>query len=403
MNGAPPLSPDLFDLGERLWLMHCAEGPVPRSTAEAVSRFLDRELHPWLVRWPDDFVRLTDDAHALAARAIGVEATDITLTTNTSTGLGTIAHGFPWTPGDAVLAPLGEFPSNTLCWKALAARGVAFREAALWPDHRAGDEGWASAPPGADADIEARLLDALTPSTRVLAASWVRFQDGLVLDLARLGAACRARDVTLVIDGIQGAGTLVPELSRVDAFACGGHKGLLAPQGQGFLFTTGALRERMVPMGSWLSVGEGDTFARSATDRGVAWRTDGRRLEAGGLALLMLTGLCESLRVLDAAGIPAIADHVTSLRRQLIEGLATLPVWTSEGARLGALDRAGRLGPLVCLHHGTRGQQGLDALARRGIASGIYTTVREGYLRVALHGFHTARDIDRLLALLATA
>ncbi|MEI8255540.1 MAG: hypothetical protein WCJ30_07695, partial [Deltaproteobacteria bacterium] len=70
MTGAPPLSPDLFDLGERLWLMHCAEGPVPRSTAGVVSRFLDRELHPWLVRWPDDYVRLTDEAHALAARTV---------------------------------------------------------------------------------------------------------------------------------------------------------------------------------------------------------------------------------------------------------------------------------------------------------------------------------------------
>jgi hypothetical protein len=29
---------------------------------------------------------------------------------------------------------------------------------------------------------------------------------------------------------------------------------------------------------------------------------------------------------------------------------------------------------------------------------GIYASVREGYLRVALHGFHTEADVDRVVA-----
>jgi selenocysteine lyase/cysteine desulfurase len=402
MSHEPPLHPSLFDVGSRLWLMHCAEGPIPRATAKVLAEFLERELHPWLLRWPEDFVRITDDVHRLAACIVNARADDITITTNTSTALGTIAHGYPWKTGDEVLVPLGEFPSNTVCWRALAARGVSFREVALWKGQRSGETAsWDSPPPSAAIDPEQALIDAIGPSTRVISASWVRFQDGVVLDLARLGAACRERNATLVIDGIQGAGALECEASAVDAFATGGHKGLLTPQGQGFLFTHERLRERLVPMGSWLSVGEGDEFGRASSGEPAAWRTDGRRLEAGGLALLMLVGLRESLQLIGEAGVGRIARHVASLRAQLIAGLARIPQWAGEAERLAALDAKGRLGPIVSLHHGTRGPAGLDAIVRRGIADGIYSTVRDGFLRLAWHGYHSSDDVDRTLRWLA--
>ena len=37
-------------------------------------------------------------------------------------------------------------------------------------------------------------------------------------------------------------------------------------------------------------------------------------------------------------------------------------------------------------------------LLRRGASRGVHASVREGYLRVALHGFHTGKDVDRILA-----
>ena len=402
MSLAPLFPPSLFDVGNRLWLMHCAEGPVPIATADAVRAFLDLELHPWRMRWPDEFIKVTDDVHALAARVIGARAEDVSITTNTSTGLVTIAQSFPWTPGDEVLTPLGEFPSNTLCWRALAMRGVTTREVPLWKGHRAGADAWNSSPPPVEVDPEARLIEAITPSTRVLAVSWVRFQDGLVLDLARLGAACRDRDVALVVDGIQGAGTLVPDLSGVQAFSTGGHKGLLTPQGQGFLWTEASFRQRLTPTGSWLSVGEGDAFGRAGTDGGATWRDDGRRLEAGGLPLLMLVGFRESLRLLAETGVPAIAAHGRSVRARFLDGLARIPSWREEASRLAALDRRERLGPLVSLHHGTRGAEGLTALVRQAMGDGIFTTVREGYLRTAWHAYHGEEHIARALAWLST-
>lgn len=405
MSGTP-LPRYLFDLEPGLlWVMHCAEGPVPRASVSAAASFLVKEAQPWKMAWNEDFQGLPAEVKAEAASIVGGDSADITPTPTTSSGLITVAQGLPWQMGDDVIAPLGEFPTNAWPWLALEPRGVAFREVPLWAGHTSGLEAWRSTPPPPDADPEARLLAAIGPRTRVLTASWVRFQDGLKLDLARLGEGCRARGVALVVDGIQGAGTVpvaLPE-TGTSAFATGGHKGLLAPQGLGFLWTDRAFRARLSPPGGWLSVEDATDFARPTTDFGRRFVDSGTALEQGVPNLLGMAALSTSLRTLRAAGIRSIAAHVASLQRRLLAGLERLPGWRSESRRLASLLERDRLGSILALHHGGRGEEGLQRILERGFALGIHASMREGYLRVALHGWHDEADVDRLLDWLAAA
>lgn len=401
-SSTPPLAAELFDLDPQiLWVMSCAEGPMPLAAARAVEAFLPRETQPWKLRWQEDFQDIPKTTREQAARLVGGRAQDITLTPTTSSGLVTIAQGLPWRPGDEVVIPLGEFPANAWPWKALGDRGVTLREVALWDGHRAGDDAWKSAPPTHVADPEERLLTALGPRSRVLAVSWVRFQDGMVLDLARLAAGCAERGVALVVDGIQGAGTLPVELEGPAAFATGGHKGLLAPQGLGFLWTEPSFRQWLTPTGTWLSVEDATDFNRPSTDLDRSFLADGRRLEPGVPNLLGATALRESLRILNDAGIADIAAHLATLRRRLLTELSLLPAWEDEARRLARLDLRQRLGAIVALHHGERGPEGTGQLLRDAMASGIYASVREGYFRLAFHGWHSLDDVDRIVELLA--
>jgi selenocysteine lyase/cysteine desulfurase len=313
-----------------------------------------------------------------------------------------VAQGFAWQAGDEVVAPLGEFPSNAWPWLALRARGVAFREVPLWEGHRAGAEAWASTPPPPGVDPEHRLLAALGPRTRILALSWVRFQDGLKLDLACLGVACRDRGVHLVVDGIQGAVPAPVALDGLAAFATGGHKGLLAPQGLGFLWTDSAFRAALAPSGTWLAVEQATDFSRPSTDFARAWLPDGRALEPGGPNLLQTTALLESLRLLNGAGMEAIQTHIAGLQGRLLTHLSA-SAWRTEAERLSALLDAGRLGSVLSFHHGGLGPEGLDRCLKAGYHAGIFASVREGYLRVAFHGFHTEADVDRVTAWLGAA
>jgi cysteine desulfurase / selenocysteine lyase len=399
----PPLHPTLFDLDPgAVWAMHCGEGPVPKAAIAAARAFLDKEARPWELSVAD-WLEIPGTVRREAAKLFGARAEDFSITGSTSAGLSILAQSFPWQPGDEVVAPLGEFPSNVWPWKALASRGVGFREVPLWDGHASGTMAERSTAPAAGVDPELRLLDALMPKTRILTVSWVRFQDGLRLDLGRLARGCAERGVALVVDGIQGAGTLPLDLDGVAAFATGVHKGLLAPQGLGLLWTAPGFRQALRPLGSWLSVEGGDDLDRPFTDLDRRWLDDGRKFEQGGMNGLGMMALIESLRLLTTVGTPAIAAHIASLTGALLGALTEQPIWRRDARRLTALAADGRLGSIVSLHHDGRGEAYLRTQCNVGHKQGVHASVREGFLRIALHGYHTNEDVERVAAWLGRA
>ncbi|MEM9292906.1 MAG: aminotransferase class V-fold PLP-dependent enzyme [Acidobacteriota bacterium] len=402
--GSPPIQPTAFRWQASepgappvLWVMSCSEGPVPQVSLAALVDFLDVEARPWTLDWEEQFVGLPQRVRHHGARVLGVRAEDLSLVSTTTAGLVTVAQGMRWMAGEEIVTPLGEFPTNAWPWRVLAARGVRVREVPLWPGHQAGAECWESAPPPPDADPEGRLLAALTPATRVLAVSWVRFQDGLRLDLLRLALACSERGVLLVVDGIQGAGTALPPLAGVAAFAVGGHKHLLAPQGLGLLWTHPRLRHQLLPPGGWLSVEEATNFARPSTDFHRPFLKSGEGLEEGVPNLVLAAALGRSLELLAEASVARIEEHIDHLAARFLAALAEVPAWGREARRLEGLRQRGRLGPIVALHHRGEGAEALDARLQAGFDAGIYASIREGYLRVAFHGWHRPSDIDRLV------
>lgn len=387
---APLLSRDLFDLPpDVLWLSHCKDGLLPRASAEALRALLGTELRPWELHWNEDFLDVQRALREAGAALLGVDAQDMSLVTCTSSGLEAVALGYPWQRGDEVLIPVGEFPSNRLPWLALAGKGVSCTEVALWDGHAAQP----AAVPDASIEPEQRLLAAITPNTRVIAVSWVRYQDGIRLDLEKLGRGCRARGVHLVVDGIQGAGTMATSFEGVSAFATGGHKGLLGLQGQGLLWTDRAFRQQLIPLGTWLSAP--DHFSQGGTQAvsDALWAEDGRRLEAGSPSILSCAALASSIRLLvDCGGAQALQSHITGLQRALLAALSKHPAWAAEAHRLDALVQAGRVGSTLSF---ALPAERCAELLREAEARGISTSTREGYLRIALHGWHSTGDIDR--------
>jgi selenocysteine lyase/cysteine desulfurase len=414
MKISPAVPKSEFNLEGVNWMLHCAEGPVPIRVAEMAHRHIDVETHPWHKHFQTEVLDVLTAARYQAAVAVAdpkiasatkgnEEASEnITLSQSTSSGLTVVARAFPFKPGDEVLAPLGEFPSNIWPWKALADRGVTFREVPLWPGHKSGRDAFLSTPPRADSAPEQAIAAAIGPHTRIVTVSWVRFQDGLKLDLNLLGRLCRERDVDLVVDGIQGAGTHVPDLTYVSAFATGGHKGLLALPGQGFLWTSPDFRRRLSPIGSWLSVESGGDFSRPVTDLNRSWLDNGQRLEQGGPNVIGSLVLGESLRVLNTAGIANISANIKLLQLAFLDALAapglrkpTQPATIlREATRLADLVRADMIGPIVSLHHDGNGPAYLDELALIAREHNTYVSTREGYLRVAFHCWHDEDDAN---------
>ena len=143
-------------------------------------RVVDDQERNGVVRWPEWGRRKLTDARAGCARLINAHPDEIAFIANTTQGIGLIAEGYPWKPGDSVVTASEEYPSNLYPWMNLKDRGVTLRTVPTRPDGRI----WVD-----------DLAAAIDSTTRVLTISHVEFASGFRNDLDALGELCRvARD-----------------------------------------------------------------------------------------------------------------------------------------------------------------------------------------------------------------
>ena len=117
---------------------------------------------------------------------------------------------------------------------------------------------------------------------------------------------------------------------------------------------------------------------------------------------MTLAALEVSLRIVNEAPVPAIARHIDAQATTLLSMLDNTR-WGAEAERLRGLQQAGRSSSVTSLHHLGLGPEGLRVLCDAGARQGVYSSVREGYLRLALHGWHTLGDLERVARWLGAA
>src|SRR5437764_3447900 len=183
------------------------------------------------------------------ATLIGASPDEIALTSGAGAGRAAIAYARKWSAGDEVIIARGEFPVQYAKWKRMEAReGIKVQIVV---------------PQGQFIQAE-DLIAAMTPRTRVISVSHVRFDDGSMLDVPSLAAACKSNGTLLVLDVSQSCGAIPMNVHNLQAdfIVCAGYKYLLSPWGTGFLWTKthnlGSLRPGPY---NWLSQGV-ESFAR---------------------------------------------------------------------------------------------------------------------------------------------
>src|SRR5713226_2681060 len=63
-------------------------------------------------RW----VQRVEEVRGLAGRLLGADPLDVAFIKNTSEGVGIVAEGFPWKPGDNIVTAADEYPANRYPW-----------------------------------------------------------------------------------------------------------------------------------------------------------------------------------------------------------------------------------------------------------------------------------------------
>ena len=360
------------------YLNSASIGPIPERARAAMEAFNARRSAPHLLPDSEQFGVLTE-SRRLAAELLNVTPGEIALATNTSYGLNVAAQALPLARGDTVILSDREFPAIVYPWLQLRDRGVNVEIAPVTP------EGWPD---------EAYLLErAAAPDVRVVAVSLVQFSSGYCVDLARLSAATRASGAWLVVDAIQGVGSVPVDLTQtpVDLLACGGQKWLLSPWGTGFVYVRRELITMLrPPLAGWMAFEGTDDFTH-LTDYQTEFRADARRFELITLPYQDFAAFNVSLAMLLEAGIDRVAEHTRECQRPLLDLAARgrVRVTSPSGASGSAI---------ICVSTA----DSVRDYARLGSA-GVIASLREGSIRLSPHLFNTVDELAQVADLLARA
>jgi len=239
---------------------------------------------------------------------------------------------------------------------------------------------------------------ALRQTTRLVAVVHASNVSGAIQPVGEIVRAARRRGIFTLVDAAQTAGGFPIDLESlpVDLLAASGHKGLLGPQGTGFLY----VREG-VPL---VPLVEGGTGSRSEDDHQPDFYPDA--LESGTRNSVGLAGLSVSLAWLLRKRVECVREKEVALLADLIEGMEKIPGVTLFGPR----DPARCASVLSFLvdgmdpaETGRRLEKRFGILVRAGLhcSPNSHRTLRtfpEGTVRVSPGPFTTRKEIGFFLS-----
>ena len=371
-SGAAPLARDAFSIAPGLiYVNHAAAGVLPNATRDALHAMIDDHAARGVLGTASRELSLPAYRRRIA-EFVGGKGDEIALLRNTGDCATVLAQGLDLGPGDEVVTQANEFGSNAYPWLALRARGVTVTMIDA-PNERM--------TPGV-------LRRFVSPRTKVVAVSWVTFDDGYRHDLGGLAEVAHANGALFVVDVMQGLGAFPLDVAAtgIDAIYAGGAKWLMALQGVSFLWLRSALLDRVeLRMPGWRSFEDMWDFL----DYDQSPAPNATRYEGGTVNILGALSLATSIDVLADAGIERIAEHVIALTDRLADGLAARG-WTIAGDRSRDEVKSGIV---------TFRRDDVDpvALGKRLGAAGICVTYRQSGIRIAPHGHNSFDEMDAIL------
>ena len=354
---------------------HAAVAPIPLPTREAIEVWLRQASEEGDTCWPQ-WAEGTERLRTNAATLLHCERDEIALVPNTSTGISLIAEGFGWQPGDNLVIPDNEFPSNSLPWQHLLDKGVETRRVPAFAN--------------GSFQLDA-IAQAIDSRTRMISLSWVGFSSGFRVPLDQICDLAESKGVSLFLDAIQGLGVFPLDLSRhpIDFVAADGHKWMLGPEGAGLLFVRKKWIDRIRPsITGWGSVQQSWKFSAQELE----WKSNASRFEAGSANMVGLIGFNASLEMLLGLGchLPnnQVAQVVLENANCIEESLRNL------GAKVELPESWDNRSGIVSFELPGKDH---DAMRQHLLKRGVVLSVRQGKLRASTHVYNNQSDINRLI------
>jgi selenocysteine lyase/cysteine desulfurase len=375
-------------LAGRIHLNNAGAALTPRPVVAAVSDHLKLEVRLGGYEAADEVQPAIEAAYADVARLVGTAPHNIAVVENATVAFAQAMSTFDFAAGDVILTTRNDYISNQLMYLSLTRRiGVEVVYAADLPEG------------GADPQSVHELI--LHRRPRVVAATWIPTNSGLIQPIPEIGRVCAEHDVPYIVDACQAVGQIDVDVgvAQCDFLCASARKFLRGPRGIGFLYVS----DRMLDRGAaplYIDM-RGAHWTRAAD---YELMPDARRFENWEFAYALLLGMGAAARYALDVGIAEAGAYAADLARQARTGLARIP-----GARV--LDHGSHLGAIVTVElPGAPADEIMRRLREQAI--GTSATHRDyavldmeakgavSALRISPHYYNTQREIDIVVAAL---
>lgn len=349
--------------------------PQLKSVTAAGKHFLEQKEHPFTI-FPEDFFSDAEQLKGKFAQLIHADdAQRIALGPSASYCLANAAKNVPLEKGEEIILTAEQFPSNVYCWERVASNASAKVIFVEKPIDK--DQSWTD-----------RIIDFMSPKTKVVAMGNVHWADGTLFDLIRIRTACDAVGAYLIIDGTQSVGALEFSVKAIkpDALIVSGYKWMMGAYGMCLAYY-GPRFDNGIPIEeSWMNRKDSEDFA-GLVNYESAYKGSANRYSMGQSSSFIYTGMLnKALGQLLEWGTDRIQDHGFKIMDTLKSELINSPFTFGEAG-----ENAGHLWSLKL-----SGGMDKDHLKTQLNANNIYLSIRGDYIRIASHLYNNDQDVEVL-------
>ncbi|MDI6884237.1 MAG: cysteine desulfurase [Hadesarchaea archaeon] len=372
-----------------IYLDNAATTPTPQPVLDAMLEYfreyggnIGRGIHRSTRRATEAF----EATREKLARVINAKPEEIAYAKNTTEAINIVAQGIGLKRGDKIITTVFEHHSNLLPWQRLEREhGVKLelvgmsKECLLDPS-----------------EFEA----AIDKKTRLIATHHVSNAVGSIQPAGEIGKLAREHGVLYLIDAAQSVGHMPVDVQKLgcDFLAAPGHKGLLGPQGTGFLY---AKEDRVAGLEPLL-VGGG--IVEEVEEHRYGLVKPPQVFDAGTPNIPGIIGLGRACEYVMNIGIERIAERERKLTEQMLK-ISDIERVEIYGPR-HLEDRGGLISFNIegLGHHDVASR--LDELAKIAVRSGHHCaqpTMRhlgvEGTVRASVHYYNLEDEIEKFVSM----
>jgi selenocysteine lyase/cysteine desulfurase len=353
---------------EKIYLNSCSQGALSDAVRGAFDEYLatwDRSGSPWDV-WVEEY----EATRRTFAQFLGAHPDEVAVLPSASAGINSIASALSF--GDRKKVVLGsfEFPTMGHVWLSQRSRGaeIKFVEAI-------GNR------------LPAELYESVVDQdTLIVPVTGLCFMNGWRSEVKKIISLAHARGALVMIDDYQDCGTRPVDVRDldVDIYVAGTLKYLLGPPGLAMMYVRPELTKTLEPtISGWFA--QTNPFAFDV--KKLELSPSARRFEAGTPPIPNLYAAKQGIDLLQSIGLAEVAEHIAGLTAALVRGAREMGIELKTPAN--------SVGPLVVLK-----SRDSDALVAKLAARQIVVSNRHDGLRISLHVYNTADDVDAVLGVL---